>query len=345
MRRSERQYPEDEANKLGLLLNDPALMHNIENAVTVPSPHQYTSLVAIDEGIHRIKTPTGLTEIENWWGGDFNWNEHWRRLSFETLRTNFSTDELYRMMHNSCIMSEVSEEFHYNPLYRLLHKVSNTFHHWSSGKRNYNHYVYFYMKLKQFKFPFPDTEVRLDYSTYYNPNGYSQYTRTYIDGPLAYMIYHKGKHVLTIGFVPTTFGVVITQVQLKQPKGNRWLFQLPCHYLEFAIQQMAELFHDTRLYLAEGNSMLHWVKSQYGKDLPQYEKHINSERIVSFYNMELNRFSRYPESHNATLSKGIECNRLYDNQDKLSLEWADQDLQYKPYVTVTEFDKLRRKTA
>ena len=202
------------------------------------------------------------------------------------------------------------------------------------------------MKLKQFKFPFPDTEVRLDYSTYYNPNGYSQYTRTYIDGPLAYMIYHKGKHVLTIGFVPTTFGLLITQVQLAQAKGNRWLFKLPCHYLDFAIQQMAEVFHDTRVYLAEGNSMVEWVKSQYGKDLPKYEENIDSKRIISFYNMELERFKRYPSSHNVTGAKGIECTRLYDTQDKLSLEWEDQDLQYKPYDSDPEFiEKIRKRTA
>lgn len=259
---------------------------------------------------------------------EWDWSEYWRNLPFNIIEDSFSVEEMTKMIWNSCIQSEASEEFRYNPKYRVINKVENALHHWCYGKKNYNHLVYWYNSLSRFSFGISDTEVRLDYATYFNPWGYSKYTRTFIDGPFAYLIYYKGKHVLTVGFAPSANGVLITQIQMKQKKGNRWLYKLPCHYIEYVVQCMSNMFHDTPLFIADGASLASHIRECYNSR-ERYK--FNDEKyyhVVDVYNREFDQFKRTGEQ---TEVKGIKFNRLKDLNEPTKHEWFCETMNYRPY--------------
>src|SRR5208282_2614389 len=95
-----------------------------------------------------------------------------------------------------------------------------------------------------------------DHTTGCNSKGYSAYftrndaehPRVYLDGELAYFISYKGKPVLVLSFnvfKPTRKvapAIYIRQVQALNTTGNRWLYKLPCHYMEHILIRMREAF-------------------------------------------------------------------------------------------------------
>ena len=320
-------YPEDEANKIGLELDCPALSHSLSfDPIGGKKVH-------VDEGLHRIKIASHRKWIEeryrSEYTGEFQWEQYWYYFPFVIMERAFSIEELTKIKWNSVIQSAVSEEFHYHPLYRILHKVENSLHHWSHGQKNYNQLVYWYNALKRFSFgDIPDIEVRLDYSTYYNSHGFSKHTRTYLDGPLSYIVYYKQKHVMTISFAPSSYGLLITQVQMKNKKGNRWLYKLPCDHVEYVVQCMAEAFNDTPIYFADGKTLADKVEAAY----PKAEKHLFTKEkrnhIVNVYDREFEQFKR---NGNQVTVNNIAFNQLKNISDPNSLEWFDDSMNYIPY--------------
>lgn len=322
--RSYEDYPED--NNLGLLLDDSSLHHSISLV-----DHSEDEKPPVDEGWHRIKNPSHVEYIKNHYEMDWDWSEHWRSLPFQIIESAFSVEEMTKMMWNSCIQSEVSEEYRFNPKYRVLGKVDNAIHHWCYGRNNYNHLAYWYNSLSRFSFDIPDTEVRLDYATYFNPWGYSKYTRTFLDGPFAFLIYYKGKHVLTVAFAPSTEGVLITQIQTTQKKGNRWLYKLPCHYVEYVVKCMSNAFPDAPLYIADGVSLADRIRETYRQEDRHNFDDTKHKHVASVYDREFVQFEWTSEQAKV---KGTVYNRLKDRNEPSKHEWFSDTMNYRPYKEV-----------
>jgi len=153
-------------------------------------------------------------------------------------------------------------------------------------------------------FEFGDFEVTLDMTTGCNTRSggaltrkYHPYSETYIDGTFGLFIWHKGKHVLTISVSPTHAGLIINQVQLKEKKGNRWLYQLPRHYFDFAVECVYEAAekHGIQVMLISGKHAAERVASGYEKvGLPEGWHEEIAPRITRLYSQKLTNLRRKP---------------------------------------------------
>ncbi len=235
----------------------------------------------------------------NEYHGDFTW-ERWRDIAPEILNEVFSEGELLKIQHSTCLMSELSEfTRHAHP---FINKVFNT--HWLYGASNsakvqdFNHIIACFDKLRSLTFA-PDFEIKLTYAPAHNKQGYSPHFNEkgqkslYIDASMAMCIYHKGKHVLTVGFAPCRRGVVVAQVQLREKHGNRFLYKLPKKYLDVALDSLYRAFGD-EVWLVTGESAAKAVVQSYGKEQCTASEE-DLARIKAFYDQPLADFSRTEE--------------------------------------------------
>ena len=168
----------------------------------------------------------------------------------------------------------VEDLFREDPKYRIVHKIQSSMWRWGHKKVKWNELVHVYNSIRSFSLDREGFSVRLDYTTSVNECGRSEYSRTYLDGVFAYLVYYKGKHVMTLGFsVAAGKKLLIQQIQLKQPQGNRWLFKLPPNYTEYVIDCFAKAFPNYKLYIVEGASLV----AKYLKDYTDHYKYADNK--------------------------------------------------------------------
>lgn len=85
----------------------------------------------------------------------------------------------------------------------------------------------------------------------------------YSDAHLTLNVCIRDKHVFSIGFSPTEYGIAICQVQVKQRTGNRWLFRLGEHFLDYTLERMHQAFPGEELLLVSGESAAGFVADNY----------------------------------------------------------------------------------
>ncbi|MDE2001877.1 MAG: hypothetical protein KGI60_04930, partial [Patescibacteria group bacterium] len=116
---------------------------------------------------------------------------------------NFSFDELCKFWHSTiCSMNEsVDVLFTKNARYEIVRKIGSSMWRWGCRKGTWNEVVDAYNGISNFSLDLgPDFEIRLDYTTYYNECGRAKFSRIFLDGVFAYLVYYRGEHVMTIGF-------------------------------------------------------------------------------------------------------------------------------------------------
>ena len=208
-----------------------------------------------------------------------------------------SFDEVCKVWFSSCIQLQEVHQF-FNPTYKderiekfaILGKLKNSMWRYGYGQ-DWNTLVAAYNNLSRFKFG--DFEFCLDVTHGFNQIGDAIYHPSiYLDAPLAYIIYYKGKPALTISFAIVAEGrLLINQVQLINKKGNRWLYKLPCHYFDFAIECMEKAFPDFALFLVDGHSSADRIKNSYGGYEGKFTKK-KYQHIVKTYRQKLSGFIR-----------------------------------------------------
>jgi hypothetical protein len=254
----------------------------------------------------------------------------WRRIPYKALAKVFTPDELARLAWGEIIQNEIDEYFrngnqrmgyedHPIPADHVLFQIRNGMWRWGWSE-DYNVFVDAYEGLRRLTFH-EGFEVRLDHARSCNERGTAFHlvsrqceskddTRdpVFLDGKFGLIVYYKGKHVLTVGFTPTVYGILIQQVQLREKKGNRWLFKLPKNYLEYVIDCFVAAFPTMPINLVEGESLIRMIRKSYGKDAAAFDAKAASERILSFYNQPLAGYARGAKVHTGgmtfyTLSK------------------------------------------
>lgn len=168
-------------------------------------------------------------------------------------------DELCKVHHSTMMMmdSEVEDLFKKDPFYQLYFKIRNCMWRWGVGRSGWNEIVDVYRSLLRFDIGHPDFEVRLDYTTGCNECGYSQHSRTFLDGVFGFLVHYRGEHVMTLGFsVMAGHRLLVQQVQLKNRRGNRWLYKLPEKYLEHVLDRFQAAFPAHKLHLVDGAQVL-----------------------------------------------------------------------------------------
>lgn len=240
------------------------------------------SLKTFSEPLHKVEpdTQTPVTTICGWKEKLGDWYDevvdnyglgfeksYYHRLSLEEL-VGFSFDEICKMRHSSSIMMShnVDELFKNSDQHSIIRKIESSMWRWSSSRGSWNEVVDAYENLRSFSFlpTNPDFEVRLDWTTGYNEFGYSEYSRTYLDGVFGFLVYYKGQHLLTIGFsILDGSRVLVQQVQSAQRNGNRGLFKIPKNRVEFVLELFAWNFPGYKLFMIDGESLMQKTLNDY----------------------------------------------------------------------------------
>ena len=147
----------------------------------------------------------------------------------------------------------------------------------------------------------PAFELRLTWTHWdqrysYSCHGDALGKELYLDAPLGLLLFHRGVHVLTVGFNPTPDGCSIAQVQLRQKKGNRWLFSVPggVHFLDWVLGWFAAAWAGGSLYLATGSSCVEAIRKEAGKAYTLEEE--AATRIRALYDRPLAGYERGAET-------------------------------------------------
>lgn len=124
---------------------------------------------------------------------------------------------------------------------------------------------------------------------------YWRNNKLYIDGIFIYLIYYRGKHVLSIGFSLGDNEVYLGQIQVRNLKGNRWLYKIPGGYFNYTVQRMAEHFatYGIDTYLVNAKSLADRVKSLYEDEMDPDAY----ERIILNYDQPLDNYIRGEKIH------------------------------------------------
>lgn len=188
----------------------------------------------------------------------------------------FSSDELCKLQYSSRIMMDktVRDLFDTDAQYTLVEKIENSIWKWSLSRGTWNEIVDAYNNIRNFSFSDKSGfELELDWTTGYNEFGYSKFSRTYIDGVFAFLVYYKSKHVMTIGFsILNDRRILIQQVQSAQRSGNRWLFKIPKNRIEFIIDLFLRNFPNYKLYLIDGACLVEKTLKDYRNALTRNQK-------------------------------------------------------------------------
>jgi len=190
------------------------------------------------------------------------------------LERHLTSAEILRGLHERTFSGKIDDDIYKHPHYIYGHKLALSAWHWytkcESSKVPWSRVVQFHKFFKAFDFALPGFEVTIDHSHHWcNTRGAGEYTGklvdpvsgdtvagTWLDGEFGLIISRGGKHLLTLGVCTTSAGILVNQIQLKQKKGNRWLYQMPKPYFEYALERLlaACAVADLPLFLVTGAS-------------------------------------------------------------------------------------------
>lgn len=184
-----------------------------------------------------------------------------------------TAEELCKARHSTIYSmdSSVEDAFKADPTLRLFQKISSSMWRWGAGKPGWNEMVDAYEGVRSFDIGNPDLAVALDHTTGHNERGYSEHSRTFLDGALAYLVHLKGRHVLTIGFsLVAGRRLLLQQVQATSRTGNRFLYKLPADLIGHVIDRLQAAFPAHQVLVADGSDLM-------GITIESYRRGLESE--------------------------------------------------------------------
>lgn len=256
-------------------------------------------VIAADENnvAHRYVVPPACVEklashpwVLEHFHRDFRFEEHWTSIPFRVLQTAFSEAELLRVWNSGFFASHLDDYIKRHEF--ILWKVQNALWHYSY-RRSWNNLALLMKGLSKLSVDKPGFELRVSHSTAWNPLGRSyHHSDVFLDGALAFHLFYRGVLVLTVAFNPFANGEVgVVQIQLRQKKGNRFLYQLGAHYVDFALDILARAFGEDKLHIVDGKSAVAGVRASYGQSPCAIDEEAEA-RIASIYDRPLERFTR-----------------------------------------------------
>ncbi len=75
--------------------------------------------------------------------------------------------------------------------------------------------------------------------------------------------------------------VFIRQIQMTEASGNRWLYKLPCHYVEHFLIRMREAFSRNNIYLIRGDALGKEITKSYQSSLKMVEARLKANDYYS----------------------------------------------------------------
>lgn len=238
------------------------------------------------------------------WG----WEHWWRQVPYGLLAHAFSRDEIVRFWQESVISTTACDFFETHEPW--LWKLCNSLWQYG-GERSFDRLVDMSEGLPRLDSGVPGLETRLTWTRSINTAAWAEHGRenpVYIDASFGLLLHWRGQHVLTIGFAPARRGILIAQVQLRHQRGNRFLYSLPMHPLDLAIDILRRAYPNEDLWLVTGTSSTHAIRRAYGKDLKLADD--TAARIETLYGRELEGYVRIPGDEVVSHTCGRRFTRL-----------------------------------
>lgn len=225
------------------------------------------------------------------------------------LLRHLTPGEVARGDHEAFHSGAIDDDIYNHPHFIYLHKLAHSAWHWMTPYKGHKipweRVVQFHKFFMSFDFA-PGFDVTIDHShSWVNKRGSGEYTgwkndpvsgksvpNTWLDGELAFIISQNGVHLLTLGVCTTAAGILVNQIQLKQKKGNRWLFKLAKPHFEFALERLL-IAADTAnlpLFLVTGESHAEEL-GRVHKEAVESDPEL-APRIVRIYNQPLQGLKR-----------------------------------------------------
>ncbi len=190
------------------------------------------------------------------------------------LERHLTPAEIVRAFHDNRFSYKIARDIYQHPHYFYAHKLNLSAWHWCTSYEGdrlpWSRVVQFHKFFMAFDFALEGFDVTIDHShSCCNLRGFGEYTgastdpetgclidNTWLDGEFALIISSGGVHLLTVGVCTTAAGILVNQIQLKQKKGNRWLYKLPKPYFEYVLERLlaACALAELPLFLVTGAS-------------------------------------------------------------------------------------------
>lgn len=225
-------------------------------------------------------------------------------------------DAVAKALHSvRCAMpSDAERVLKANPTVALAMKIRSSMWRWGLRRAAWNEIVDAYDGMRSFDAGVPGLEVTLDHTTWLNPNGWSEHSRTFLDGVFGFLLHWKGKHVMTIGFsISGGRRLLLQQVQLTERAGNRWLFKLPTGRLEFVIDRLRAAFPRHRIHVACGEDIV-------DRNLESYRRGVAARRT----SIERSQVRPAAETKQTTLEHAEAVAKIEELHAKISHLEADR---------------------
>ena len=237
--------------------------------------------------------------------GRFVWADHWHYAPYELLARAFTCEELIRLWHGCIFASALDEYFEEHEA--LVWKVRHAL--WRYGcSRDYPRFVACHNGLGRLSIDLPDFAVRIVHTRSINTAAWAAQGRDnpiYLDASFGMLVYYRGSHAMTIGFALAESGILVAQVQLREKRGNRFLYKLPMGYLDFALAMLQRAFPEDVLCLVTGSSTAAAIRAAYGtKGSLAVE---TAERLTRFYDQSLRDYRRRRQD----TARGSDDGRLF----------------------------------
>jgi hypothetical protein len=239
----------------------------------------------------------------------FEWSSHWHHAPFELLSRAFNREELIRLWHGCIFASKLDD--HLQEYDSLMWKVQHALWRYG-GSRDFERFVVCHNGLARLRVDLPGFDVRVTHTRFINTAAWAAHGRDnpiYLDAPFGVLLHYRGEHAMTISFAPSAHGILVAQVQLRQKRGNRFLYKLPMPYLDFALDLLQRAFPNEPLYLVTGTSTTAAVRAAYGKNGDRLSAE-TATRIAHFYDQPLSNYSRTGERVRCGSDDGREFSRL-----------------------------------
>lgn len=175
--------------------------------------------------------------------------------------------------------SSMEELFEEDPRHSMFDRIRSSMWHWGASRPVWNDYVAAYEGLRRFSVDLPGFEARITWTNTYCDGNQSDHCDTWLDGHFAYLVHYRGVHVMTLGFsLAGDSRLLLQQVQLASPRGNRWLFRIPGNRMEFAVDLFRRAFPGHEILVVDGVDLARRNIAGYTRTLKKTKSRVDTLR-------------------------------------------------------------------
>jgi hypothetical protein len=255
---------------------------------------------------------------------------------------NLTYDETAKMHHSSTryLAADLRERYEHGHAWSVLDKIDCSAWKWGSEKLHWNEKVACYDGIRRFDLGVDGFTANLDHTTGWNRRGATRHSRVFLDGVFGFLIHHKGRHVMTVGF--SFVGgrtLLVQQIQLKERRGNRWLFSFPKNRVEHLVSRFAEAFPTHRILLIDGGDVARHNLASYREGLKEGREWLARCKRTAKLEPTKHNLAQVEEHVEGLVLHQAKIDHIEADVDRLDALYADSG-RFVRGKTV-EFDGLR----